>query len=173
MLTQCVQVCEEIKRKTLNSSWVDTVLSKTEPFGLEYTKADISMKANIFLSHARRGLFSTLVSTAVSFANGKEGQALGGANKLRFWVDILVRPARQLSANKCHTLYLLVSKTQVLDQNDTSEKPDNFFDTVFTGCIRSIGRTVVAMSPWHKPTHLTRIWYVCRVMFAINAWCAQ
>jgi hypothetical protein len=80
----------------------------TDPLSLGLTRGDINAQAHVFVSHARLGSFSQLVSAIEEFAVGEEGQALGGEEGLYVWLDILV-----------------------LDQNDCSPKAPDFFDTTF------------------------------------------
>jgi hypothetical protein len=126
---------------------------------------DISSHAHVFVSHARKCRFKDLVSAIRQYCQMEEGQRHGGVNGARFWVDILVSPIcylisavlRPVAEKTTHFLCSVIN-LQVLDQNDTSEKPPDFFDTVFAECIGAMKGVLAVLTPLKQPNYLERIW---------------
>lgn len=126
-----------VKPDTLTSSccYCEMLVRKSNDAG------DIVGKPTIFLSHAWRYRFETLITAVEShFANrtAKERE------EARVWNDIFVE-----------------------DQNCVNSKPKDYFFYAFKDAIGHIGNTLLVLDPWDQPIPFSRSWCVWEIYSTI------
>ena len=99
---------------------------------LTYTQC-FTPTATVFVSHSRDQPFATLVSTLESFVAEQEAKKPG--RLWSFWIDFLVSDERENKATY----------------------PIEWYTDAFPSHIATIGRTLVVVSPGHKPAVLTNL----------------
>ena len=97
----------------------------------------------VFISHARKYLFSDLVATVEADASEQHEPA-----KVFLWIDIFSQYQHMIGDVGCEGRFCN-------------------WDVVFQITIRSIGQTCVVLSPWRDPLPLRRAWILWEVLCTI------
>ena len=141
---------EDVKTKELTTTAISEQFVKAENGGkgAPYINKYIGMKdedgkpylatATVFVSHAWQYKFYDVVFTAM------QQHANEYANTY-FWFDLFTN-----------------------NQHDVADKSFEWFCTTFQDMIRSIGSTLLILSPWHDPVLLRRVWCLFEVYNALE-----
>ena len=145
-----VEEFKDVETKALTTTAISEQFVKAENrrMGAPYINKYIGMKdkdgkpyvatATVFVSHAWQYQFHEVVVTAMR-------QHADEYANTYFWFDLFTN-----------------------NQHDVADKSFEWFCTAFQDMIRSIGSTLLILSPWHDPVLLRRVWCLLEVYNALE-----
>ena len=137
-----LDMCEQIiKTKTQAEQTSFAHLIKTKKFEPELTPDDLGT-ATIFVSHAWRYHFVQLVEAIELFAMEEPDF---DEEKTFFWVDLIVN-----------------------SQWGVAERPFDWWCNTFKSNVKTIGHTLLVLSPWKDPIPLTRAWCLFEILSTVQ-----
>eukprot|EP00750_Incisomonas_marina_P013411 INCI17313.1.p1 GENE.INCI17313.1~~INCI17313.1.p1 ORF type:complete len:614 (+),score=73.86 INCI17313.1:59-1843(+) len=115
----------------------------------------------IFFSHAWQFPFRNVIASLRSFVDStcRSSAKAGDQHRKADGSTLKERSIAQPSGSQMHTNDVFFwFDCFCIDEHSTQKLPQEWWSGTFATAIRSIGHTLMLLSPWHNPTPLTRAW---------------